>query len=218
MCTERRSRSTVYPLDGQWFDYNLVMIPGFIRRARFPPEVRVSRQLVFLALASFLSTPLQAQSFSQLNDATKRYVSVSAPVVALTHVRVIDGTGAPVQENQTIVIENGRIRSMGPAAQAQVPAGAQTMDLTGKTVIPGMYGMHDHTFYPAGGRGQQRNHHLYSAPRMYLAAGITSIRTAGTYEPYNDLNMMEDVRKGTVPGPRINATGAYVDEIRGRVN
>ena len=137
--------------------------------------------------------------------------------MALTHVRVVDGTGAPAQEDQTLVIENGRIKALGPAAQVQAPAGAQTMDLRGKTVIPGMYGMHDHTFYPAGGAGQQRNHHLFSAPRMYLASGVTSIRTAGTYEPYNDLNLMEEVRDGKVPGPRINATGAYVDETRGRV-
>jgi imidazolonepropionase-like amidohydrolase len=178
----------------------------------------VARTVVLGVSSLVFALPLYAQSFGQLNDQTKRYVSVSAPVVALTHVRVIDGTGAPVQENQTIVIDNGRIRSLGPSAQAQVPPGAQTMDLTGKTVIPGMYGMHDHTFYPAGGRGQQRNHHLYSAPRLYLAAGVTSIRTAGTYEPYNDLNLMENVRDGTVPGPRVNATGAYVDEIRGRVN
>jgi imidazolonepropionase-like amidohydrolase len=53
---------------------------------------------------------------------------------------------------------------------------------------------------------------------MYLASGVTSIRTAGTYEPYNDLNLMEDVREGSVPGPRINATGAYVDQNRGRVS
>jgi len=148
----------------------------------------------------------------------KPFIKVNAPVVALTHVRVIDGTGALAAEDQTVVIDHGRIGAVGPAARVQVPRGAQVMDLSGKTVVPGFFGMHDHTFYPAGGAGQQRNHHLYSAPRLYLAAGVTSIRTAGTYEPYNDLNLMEDVAKGRVPGPRINATGAYVDEVRGRVN
>jgi imidazolonepropionase-like amidohydrolase len=179
-------------------------------------EVRVTRKIILALVSSTtLALPLGAQAPG--TDSVRRYVSVNAPVVALTHVRVIDGTGRAAQEDQTIVIENGRIRSLGPAPQAQVPQGAQMLELNGKTVIPGLFGMHDHLFYPAGGRGQQRNHHLYSAPRMYLAAGVTSIRTAGTYEPYNDLNLMESIRAGHSPGPRINATGAYVDEVRGRV-
>lgn len=177
----------------------------------------VRKTVLACGLMIGLVVPLFAQTAAQLSDQVRRYVSVSAAVVALTHVRVIDGTGAPAQEDQTVVIENGRIRVLGPAAQVPVPEGAQVMELRGKTLMPGLVGMHDHLFYPAGGRGQQRNHHLFSAPRMYLAAGVTSIRTAGTYEPYNDLNLMENVREGSVPGPRINATGAYVDETRGRV-
>ncbi|MBI4420295.1 MAG: amidohydrolase family protein [Gemmatimonadetes bacterium] len=172
----------------------------------------------WLVLAVGSAAELAAQSFQQLSDPVRQFVSVSAPLVALTHVRVIDGTGAPAAEDQTVVIDNGKIRAVGPAATVPVPPEAQVMDLRGKTVIPGLFGMHDHTFYPAGGAGGQRNHHLFSAPRMYLAAGVTSIRTAGTYAPYNDLNLMEDVAQGRVPGPRINATGAYLDANRGRVN
>ncbi len=184
----------------------------------YPRRSGVSRKSLFGCLL-FLASPLSAQTLAQLDsNLVRNYVSVRAPLVALTHVRVIDGTGAAARDDQTVIIDNGKIRALGPAASTQVPAGAQVMDLTGKSVMPGIFGMHDHTFYPAGGRGGQRNHHLYSAPRMYLAAGVTSIRTAGTYEPYNDLNLMEDVRNGRTPGPRINALGAYVDENRGRVN
>jgi enamidase len=132
----------------------------------------VRKSSVALCILATVS-PLSAQTAAQLSQQIRQqYVSVNAPVLVLTNVRVVDGTGAAAQENQTLVIENGRIRAMGPAATVQAPAGAQTMNLSGKTVIPGMYGMHDHTFYPAGGRGQQRNHHLHSAPRMYLAAGV----------------------------------------------
>jgi imidazolonepropionase-like amidohydrolase len=138
-------------------------------------------------------------------------------VVALTHVRVIDGTGAPPAEDQTIVISNGKITAVGPAARVTVPQGAQVMALAGKTVIPGLFGMHDHTFYPSGGAGNGRNHHPFSAPRLYLASGVTSIRTAGTYEPYVDLNLRESIDKGEVPGPRMNVSGAYIDQERGRV-
>src|SRR5262245_5541464 len=121
-----------------------------------------------------------------LSPAVKEYVSVDAPVVALTHARVIDGTGAPSAADQTIVIANGKIQSIGPAAAARVPAGARVMDLTGKTVIPGIVGLHDHTFMSPLGNSV---HLGYSAPRLYLASGVTTIRTTGTAVPYTDLNL-----------------------------
>jgi imidazolonepropionase-like amidohydrolase len=72
-------------------------------------------------------------------------------------VRVVDGTGSAPLQDQTIVIEAGKIRTVGPAASMNAPAGARVLDLRGKTVIPGLFGMHDHTFYPSGGTGGQRN-------------------------------------------------------------
>ena len=172
---------------------------------------------VYAQAALGLSPNVYAQSASQLSPAVREYVSVSAPVVALTHVRVIDGTGAAPLEDQTIVIQGTKVTAMGPAARVAVPQGAQVMNLAGKTVIPGLFGMHDHTFYPTGAAGGGRNHHPFSAPRLYLASGVTSIRTAGTYEPYVDLNLGESIQKGEVPGPRMNVSGAYIDQERGRV-
>ena len=160
---------------------------------------------------------LAAQGPQQQQNQIRQFIAVDTPFVAITHVRVIDGTGAPVAEDQTVVIERRRITAVGPAARVPVPVGALVINATGKTVIPGLFGMHDHTFYPAGGAGGQRNHHLFSAPRLYLANGVTSIRTAGTYEPYNDLNLKESIDRGAI-GPRINATGAYLDANRGRVS
>src|ERR1700689_5922819 len=74
-------------------------------------------------------------------------VSVDAPVFVLNHVRVIDGTGAAAKEDQAVVVANGKIKSIGPAASVQAPRGAQTMDRTGYSVIPGLVGMHDHLYY-----------------------------------------------------------------------
>src|SRR6476646_9340245 len=76
-----------------------------------------------------------------------RYVAVNAPVVALTHVHVVDGTGAPAREDQTIVIRDDRIDVVGSAGAAKIPAGAQVLDLTGSTVIPGLVGLHEHTWF-----------------------------------------------------------------------
>ena len=78
-----------------------------------------------------------------------RFVRPMARVVALAHVRVIDGTGAPGKDEQTVIIERGRISALGDATAVRVPPGASTLDLRGRTVIPGLVGMHDHLFYIA---------------------------------------------------------------------
>src|SRR5262245_42192506 len=102
-----------------------------------------------------------ASANAQSPDSVRKYLSVDTPVVALTHVRVIDGTGAAPAENQTVVISGGKIQAVG--GSVAVPAGAKVLDLTGHTVVPGFVGLHDHTFYTtAFGRRVQLN---FSAPR-----------------------------------------------------
>ena len=81
-----------------------------------------------------------AQSRPALSPEVQRYVRVSAPVVALTHVRVLDGTGSAPKENQTVIISGDKMQSVGDASAASIPAGAQALDLTGYTVIPGLVG------------------------------------------------------------------------------
>src|ERR1700682_4741209 len=75
----------------------------------------------------------------------------------------------------------------------------QPLDLTGRPVMPGLVGMHDHLFYPMGGAifGEM----AYSFPRLYLAAGVTTIRTAGSIEPYTDIELKKAIDAGKVPGP-----------------
>ena len=148
-----------------------------------------------------------AQSFTNLAENIRQFVSVGEPVVALTNVRVIDGTGAPALENRTIIIENGRITSVSPAAQARVPSGARTLDLAGHTIIPGFVGMHNHTFYTTRGRSVQLQ---FTAPRLYLASGVTTIRTTGGTSPYHEINMKRGIERGEIPGPRMHLTGPYL--------
>ena len=126
--------------------------------------------------------------------AVRPYVAVSAPVVALTHVRVIDGTGAAALDDQTIVIKNGTIAAVGPAANATIPAGAEVRDLTGHTVLPGFVMMHEHMFYPAG--NGMYTEQGWSFPKLYLAGGVTTMRTAGSIEPYADLNIARSIGAG----------------------
>lgn len=144
-----------------------------------------------------------------LSPAVQAFVKVNAPVIALTHVRVIDGTGAAAREDQTVVINRGKIESVGDASSAVIPKDAQVLDLHGDTVIPGIVGMHEHMFYPAG---DAIFHEMpISFPRLYLAGGVTTARTAGSIEPYMDLALKKEIDDGKVPGPHIHVTGPYLE-------
>jgi len=139
----------------------------------------------------------------------KPFIKVDAPVVALTHVRVIDGTGAVARDDQTVILSKGKIDSVSDASAANVPKDAQVLDLHGYSVIPGLVGMHDHMFYPMGNGvfGEM----AYSFPRLYLAGGVTTIRTTGSLEPYTDLELKKSIDAGATPGPKMHVTGPYLE-------
>jgi enamidase len=138
------------------------------------------------------------------------FVSVPDTVVALTNVTVIDGTGAAPQRGQTIVMKGGVIQAVGATGQVTVPAGARTMDLAGRTVMPGYVMLHEHLFYPSGG-GAVYNEQGYSFPRLYLAGGVTTMRTAGNMAGYADLNIKKAIDQGTMAGPTIDVTAPYLE-------
>jgi imidazolonepropionase-like amidohydrolase len=148
--------------------------------------------------------------FAQPQSAlVQNFIRVPAGTIALEHVRVIDGTGAAAKPDQTILISGGKIIAIGPSASAQIPAGANRLDFTGHSALPGLVGMHDHLFYPAGGG---LFHDMpFSFPRLYLACGVTTIRTTGAVEPYTDLEIKREIDAGKTPGPKINATGPYLE-------
>jgi imidazolonepropionase-like amidohydrolase len=165
------------------------------------------RKLCFSLLVVIVSSVvLLAQT---LSPQVRNFVKTDAPVIALTHVRVIDGTGAAAHEDQTIVISHGKIESVGDAASANVPRDAELLDLRGYSVIPGLVGMHDHMFYPMGNAifGEM----AYSFPRLYLAGGVTTIRTTGALEPYTDLELKRKIDAGETLGPKMHVTGPYLE-------
>src|SRR5687768_14184079 len=82
---------------------------------------------------------------------TAEFIAIKDPVIALKHIRVVDGTGNGVREDQTIIIESGRIAAIGPTAQINVPASATSLELSGLTAMPGLVGMHNHLFYATDG-------------------------------------------------------------------
>jgi imidazolonepropionase-like amidohydrolase len=145
---------------------------------------------------------------ARLSREVRQFTSVTEPVVALVNVTVVDGTGAAPRAGQTVVIRDGRIAEVGPSATVAVPAGARRMELAGHTVIPGIVGMHDHLFYTAvGGRAAQMS---FTGPRLYIASGVTTIRTTGGRSPYAELNTRALIDSGRLAGPRIHFTAPYL--------
>ena len=162
-----------------------------------------------VAGATFLGTDeLMAQRPVSYQPEVRQYISVDAPTVALTHVRIIDGTGSAPKNDQSIVISGNRIQAVGPTGSVQAPAGARVIDLAGHTVIPGLVGMHDHMFYTTPGMTSVQSQ--YSFPRLYLASGVTTVRTTGSMAPYAELNLKGGIERGEVPGPRMHITGPYL--------
>jgi enamidase len=159
-------------------------------------------------LLSFLPGAALAQR-PTLGNAVRPYVAVDAATLALTHVRVLDGTGAPARADQTVVIADGRIAALGDAGRTPVPAGAQVIDGTGKTVIPGLVMVHEHLFYPTG-PGVYGNV-AESFTRLYLAGGVTSMRTGGNMSGLGEIGIAKAIAAGEKPGPWIDATAPYLE-------
>ncbi len=126
--------------------------------------------------------------------------------VALVGATLIDGTGRKATPNATVVIENGRILSAGPSAVTPVPTGVRRIDVTGKTIVPGLWDMHAHL------------HQLEWAP-SYLATGVTSVRDMGNEFrfaiAFRDAIRSRQVRgpnlflAGLIDGPGANAFGEF---------
>jgi len=111
-----------------------------------------------------------------------------------------------------VVIRGTRIEAVGDDGKVTVPAGAKTLDLAGMTVIPGLVGMHDHLYYPAPqGPPAMYPEHATSFPRLYLAGGVTTIRTTGSVEPYTDLELKRAIDAGLMVGPKVEVTGPYLE-------
>ena len=174
-----------------------------------------------LRLLVFLSLALTAQAQSpELSTTVQELVRVSAPRIVLTHVRVIEGNGKPAVEDQNVVIEGGKIASIQAGTDLRASDGTTVLDLHGYSVIPGIVGMHDHLFYIARPNlNSSRKYEqpvlipqmMFSAPRLYLAGGVTTLRTTGSVETYADLNLKRDIDAGKLPGPHIDVTGPYLE-------
>ena len=118
--------------------------------------------------------------------------SATAQVIVLTHATVVDGTGAGPQKDVTIVMENGRIRDVGPSSKLSIPAGATVVDLKGKFVTPGIINAHGHV-------GAKTEPQL----RQYALYGVTTATSMQT-DPDEVVQVREAQKRGELRGARVS--------------
>jgi imidazolonepropionase-like amidohydrolase len=171
--------------------------------------MRIRHTLGLMAL--LFNGPL-ISSAQQFTPSVRKFITDSANIIALVDAKIIDGTGGPSKANQTVIIMNVHIAQTGKVKDVVIPKGADIINCTGKTIIPGMVMLHEHLYYTML-LGSYFNvaEMPYSFPRMYLAGGATTIRTGGSIEPQTDLNLKQMIIEGKLPGPDIDVTAPYFE-------
>jgi len=180
------------------------------------------RLLAAAAVLAIASTARSAPVIApppQLGAEVQAFVHIPAGQTAITHLRIIDGTGAAPMEDATLLLDGPKIAAAQPASAA-IPAGYRVIDGTGETALPGIVGMHNHMFYIARPNLDASGHSddplvvpqmTFSAPRLYLANGVTTMRTTGSVEPYADLNVKREIDNGQMVGPHMDVTAPYLE-------
>ena len=198
-------------------------VPTMLRRVTSMKQVRSRLRLAALMASLTISSYpglTRAQTVDALAPQVLKYLKVSTPKAVLEHVQIIDGTGAAPISDRNLSIEGGKITAITAGADQSPSDGTTILNLRGYSVMPGIVGMHNHMFYFARPNlASDRRYESpalfvqmsYSAPRLYLANGVTTMRTTGSVEPYTDLKLKRAFEKGTLPGPHLDVTGPYLD-------
>jgi imidazolonepropionase-like amidohydrolase len=132
-----------------------------------------------------------------------------AETTVLTHVTVIDGTGAPAQPDSAIVMTDGKISYVGPMAGLKAPAGAKTQDMTGKFVMPGIIDSHVHVGMMHDVTQDEKYETLENVQadlKQYAAYGVTAVQVLGTDKDFV-LDLRNQQRKSRPTMARLFSAG-----------
>jgi imidazolonepropionase-like amidohydrolase len=166
-------------------------------------------QLIFLSILLLIFPhTIYGQTFSKhVTD----YIEIQDSIILINNVTLIDGSGGEVKYNQDILLVNDRIFAIGQSNEIDIPEGASVIDGTGKTVIPGLIMMHEHLFYAKPYFGSFKAAHMSNTfPQMYLAGGVTTMRTGGSLEANSDLNVKNLIESGKRIGPTIDVSTPHI--------
>ena len=143
-------------------------------------------------------------SNSFVSDSIRQYVSYSQSSIAATNVTLFDGIGSEERKDQTLLIEDGLIKAVGPAHEIAIPTGSTIISGHGKTLILGFDGVHNHLHIP----GQPDIGEV--ATKLYLASGVTTIQTCGSASPYQELILAKAIKKQHQVSPYIISSAPYI--------
>ena len=141
--------------------------------------------------------------------------------VAFVGAMLLDGYEANPIHRATVVINNGRITAVGESHNTEIPKDATIIDISGKTIMPGLIDAHvhtdlighgDYTRYYKFTKGVGRIHDVMPiAAKQMLRAGVTSAIDLGT--PFQILDLRKRIRAGEIPGPRLTVSGPWISRI-----
>ncbi len=156
----------------------------------------------------------QAISQTSFSPVVQKFIDYDSAAIAFIHCHLADVKHLKVLEDQTVIVRNGVITAVGETKKLTVPSGTTVIDLTGKSLLPGFVLLHEHMYYAAYSADFSYLHVKqlpYTFPKLYLACGATTIRTAGSVEPYSDLNLKRDIDQGKILGPEMDVTAPYLE-------
>ena len=169
-----------------------------------------------IAASLIISCILSVSAFAQtaFSDETKKYIEYNDSITVFKNALLIDGKGNAAKPHQTVIISKGKIDWVGDDAKAIIPKGANIIELNGKAIMPGLVMLHEHMYISAHSITPRYLHLRQAAvsfPKLYLAAGATTIRTCGSIEPYSDIRIKKDIDLGLIPGPAMELTAPYIE-------
>jgi imidazolonepropionase-like amidohydrolase len=167
-----------------------------------------------LLAASCLLIAMQAITQTSFSPSVKKFIDYDSAFITFTHCRLADVIHLKVIEDQTVIVRNGIITAIGDSKKLPSPAGSIVIDLTGKSLLPGFVLLHEHMYYAAYPTDFSYLHVKqlpFTFPKLYLACGATTVRTAGSVEPYSDLNLKRDIDQGKILGPEMDVTAPYLE-------
>ncbi|WP_020404715.1 amidohydrolase family protein [Gracilimonas tropica] len=175
-------------------------------------KIFVIAYVILFSLYMLAGVEKDITSARNLTNSLESYLKYSDEILAFTNAIIIDGTGVSQKTGQTLLIHNGIIQAMGNQGEIEIPKNATIIDLSGKTIIPGLIGMHNHLHIP-------RFPFLGDvAAKLYLASGVTTIQTAGAADAQKELELSKQIAKGNHIGPEIIPSAPFITGPGGNPN